>query len=103
MAQISFFINGTMYDPAPLPFRHWWYPELPQQPFIRDLVLLSQQGLGPGTHELTIQYAIDTTLGLPQVVLAFDRLEVTYVGLLLLISVGLLSAPARFKAPQLVN
>ncbi|KAH6903679.1 hypothetical protein BKA70DRAFT_592986 [Coprinopsis sp. MPI-PUGE-AT-0042] len=77
MAQISFFINGTLFDPAPIAFRHWWNPDVPQQPFIENVILLAQQGLGPGTHDLTIQYAIDTTLGLPQVLLAFDSLEVT--------------------------
>ncbi|KAH6901730.1 hypothetical protein BKA70DRAFT_1435730 [Coprinopsis sp. MPI-PUGE-AT-0042] len=77
MAQISFFINGTLFDPAPIAFRHWWNPDVPQQPFIENVILLAQQGLSPGTHDLTIQYAIDTTLGLPQVLLAFDSLEVT--------------------------
>jgi hypothetical protein len=60
MAQISFFINGTLFDTAPLAFRDLWSPDVSQQSFISDLVLLSHRGFGPGIHDLTIQYAIDT-------------------------------------------
>lgn len=74
VGRIAFYLNETRVDPSDLRFSFWWYPDFPQEAFIPDLILMAQENLGPWTHTLTIAYSIDTGR-VPQVFLAFDRLE----------------------------
>ncbi|EAU85587.2 hypothetical protein CC1G_06300 [Coprinopsis cinerea okayama7 len=79
VANIAFYVNETRVDPAPLPYNHWWYPDMPQDPFIPGLILMWRERLPPWRHTIRVEYTIDVDAGEPQVWLAFDRLEYTPV------------------------
>ncbi|KAH6901729.1 hypothetical protein BKA70DRAFT_680172 [Coprinopsis sp. MPI-PUGE-AT-0042] len=75
IGRLSFFLDGSEVDPAPLPFEHWWYTDFEQDSIVPNLLMLAQEDIAPERHTLTIQYSIEATEGEPQVVLAFDRVQ----------------------------
>lgn len=75
VARLSFFLNNTLVNPAPLRYDYWWYTDFQQDSIVPNLLMLSQEKLPAHTHTLTIQYSIDAVQGPPQVVLAFDRVQ----------------------------